>query len=241
MDKPNSVLSIYLNTNPANQDSQAGGWKIQLKNGLNSFENYLKQSNDVKELKNFKKVRDKVETYINKNKLNFKKSLVIFASTDGSVWFTKHLEMDVKTELFWQENVVTDQLYQLHLRFPRTGIMLLQQNQAKIIDAELRTILDTNFLVYDQESDDWVEVTENNQSDGQADSEIVTEKTRVYKRLAEKLDDIIVGSNWENIIVVGEKEEVHEITQQMDQHVDRIEHLNLLDHKEAKIIEKLVA
>ncbi|MFP3513500.1 antiporter, partial [Peribacillus sp. SIMBA_075] len=38
------VLSVYLNTNPADREAQNGAWKIQLKNGLKRLDEYLTAS-----------------------------------------------------------------------------------------------------------------------------------------------------------------------------------------------------
>ncbi|MDL4839914.1 VLRF1 family aeRF1-type release factor [Aquibacillus rhizosphaerae] len=253
LEKPNSVLSMYLNTNPADTEGKDGQWKIQLKNGLNSFENYLESSEDKQELKNFKKVREKIETYINEHHLDLKKSIVIFASPDESIWFVENLQMDVKTEFYWQESPVMDQLYQLKTQFPKLGIILVQKNQVKVIEAELGTVLDTTHYELDLDTEDWRQYEGPHKADvsmgkggknlqtDQFDERFKENQKRWYKSLAPKMDKLAKDHNWNRIYLAGDKEEAKDISNYMNKQIDKIDNRNILEQKEEKVIESIVA
>ena len=68
------VLSVYLNTNPADPDQQKGAWKIHLKTGFKRLEEYLEASNDKEELEAFQKAKNKV-AIITKIKIHIKNNL----------------------------------------------------------------------------------------------------------------------------------------------------------------------
>ncbi|MBM7570999.1 VLRF1 family aeRF1-type release factor [Aquibacillus albus] len=242
LDKPDSVLSMYLNTDPADPDQRGREWKIQLKNGLNSFENYLEESGDKDELHNFKIVRNKVEKFIDEQQLNFKKSVVIFASSNGEIWLAKHLQMRVKTEFFWQESPVTDQLYQLRELFPKLGVILVQQSRVKVIEAELGDIIETRRYQLNQETGDWqqlpdvFEVVSTTNGNGRKDNE-----KRWYKSIAPVLDKLAKKHNWEKIYLMGEPEDVQYMNDCMHKKVDKVEKQNILDQPETTVIDKIIA
>ncbi|MRH44684.1 hypothetical protein GH741_18720 [Aquibacillus halophilus] len=253
LEKPNRVLSMYLNTDPSDPDQQGGEWKIQLKNGLNSFENYLEQSGDKEELNYFKKVREKVERYVYDNKLNLQKSIVLFASPDESVWFAEKLQMGVKTEFYWQDTPVTGQLYQMQTIFPKVGIVLVQQSNVKVIEAELGAVLETKHYKLDIDTEDWRQFAgppkidaasgmagKNIQQDN-FDDRFRANQKRWYKDLAPKMDKLAKDHQWNRIYIVGEKEEAKDIEHYMNKKVFEVKGLNILDHEESKVIKKVVA
>ena len=82
LEKPQRVFSMYLNTDPADPEQQGGKWKLHLKNGLNSFENYLQMDGDSEEKRNYWAVKEMVEKYMHENEQNLAKSVVIFATGD---------------------------------------------------------------------------------------------------------------------------------------------------------------
>ena len=53
------VLSVYLNTNPADPDQLKGAWKIHLKSGLKRIGEYLEASGDENEIKAFNLCKEK--------------------------------------------------------------------------------------------------------------------------------------------------------------------------------------
>ncbi|GAK03851.1 hypothetical protein JCM19037_2207 [Geomicrobium sp. JCM 19037] len=80
------VLTIYLNTDFANQNQHRGEWKIRLKNGSKRLVEYAEKSEDKEQVKQLKRLLDEVETYIQDKQAEMQRSLVIIASADGSLW-----------------------------------------------------------------------------------------------------------------------------------------------------------
>ncbi|WP_026569537.1 MULTISPECIES: VLRF1 family aeRF1-type release factor [Sediminibacillus] len=253
LQRPNRVLSMYLNTDPSDPEQQGGEWKIHLKNGLNHFESYLKESGDNQELKNFQAVREKVERFVQGNEQAFKKGIVLFASADEQVWFAERLQMRLQTEFHWEDAPVTDQLKELRNKFPKSGIILVQQNQVKVIEAELGAILETKHYELDLDTEDWREYTAEQKrpmsmgkggkdpSRDSFDARVSANQQRWYKGLAPKLDKLAKDNQWDRIYLVGEKEEAKDMESYMNKEVYQVEGKNMLDHEEMKVIEKVVA
>lgn len=252
-EKPNKVFTMYLNTDPADPDQQGGKWRLQLKNGLNNFESYLQEDGDSDEKRNYWAVKEKVENFMNENEMNLKKSVIIFATGDGDVWFADILQMPVKTAFYWEEEPVLDQLKDLQQTFPKTGIILTQKNQIKYIDAELGTVNETNVYELDLDTEDW----RMHQGTHKADSNLGTgggktskkdefnerfeaNRYRWYKSIAPKLDKVAKDHGWERIYLVGESDEVNDLEVHMNKEIEDKINKNLLDHEETKVLEEVV-
>ncbi len=149
---PQKVLSMYVNTDPANRDQTGGEWKIHVKNGLKNFETYLK--NDPDELEQFLKVKEKVKLFLEDNGQSMKKSCVVFASADD-IWFAECLQMPVTTEFHWEDEPKLQQFQTLYEKFPESGVILVQRNQVKVIDAVLGKINDTKLYEMDLDTEKW--------------------------------------------------------------------------------------
>ncbi|WP_117148925.1 MULTISPECIES: VLRF1 family aeRF1-type release factor [Paraliobacillus] len=246
--KPEGILTMYLNTDPSDPEQSGGEWKIQLKNSMNSFENYLKQSDDKEELDKFKKVRKQVENFMFENQKNLKKSVIIFASSDQLTWFAEILQLRVESTFYWQETPVLDQLKNLNQSYPKLGIVLAQQNQVKIIEAELGKIVNTELFELDLDTEDWRQFAgprastsgKNLQTD-QFDKRFEANQKRWYKNLAPTLDKVAKNHNWKKIYLAGEKEEALDLASYMQKEVDSIFYQNILDHEESQVLEKVLA
>src|SRR5699024_6076588 len=95
------IYSMYLNTDPSDQDQQDGKWKIQLKKRLQDITNFLKEEDNKEELKNFEIVKDKVEKYVEAAEKDLSRRIIPFASADD-VWFARKGQMRLKSEADWQ-------------------------------------------------------------------------------------------------------------------------------------------
>ncbi|WLR52892.1 VLRF1 family aeRF1-type release factor [Bacillus tianshenii] len=251
--KPNRVLSIYLNTDPSDPDQQGGEWKIHLKNGLKSFENYMKEDDDKDEKRSYRNVREKVEEFMHENEKNLKKSVVLFASGDDSVWFAQILQMPVKTEFHWEDSPHLDQLKEMQETFPRTGIVLTQQDEIKILKTELGALLDTRHLELDLDTEDWRQATGPHRADpsmgsggkstqrDQFKERFEANRQRWYKTLATLVDKMAKDNDWERIYIVGDKEEAKDLENNMNKQVTNVINKNLLGHEETKVIEEVMA
>ncbi|WP_077624909.1 VLRF1 family aeRF1-type release factor [Sediminibacillus massiliensis] len=253
LEKPNRVFSMYLNTDPSDPEQQGGEWKIHLKNGLKNFESYLQESKDKEEFDNFLKVKDKVENFVRDNEQALRKGIVLFASADNSVWFAERIQMRVENQFFWEASPQTDQLKELETQFPKLGIILVQQNQVKVIEAEMGEILETKHYELDLDTEDWKEITTpqktpvsmgkggKNLGQDNFSARLNENQKRWYKSIAPKLDKLAKGNSWNRIYLVGEKEEAKDMEEYMNKDIYKVEGKNMLEHEESKVIEKIVA
>lgn len=247
VEKPDSILTMYLNTDPSDPEQSGGEWKIQLKNSMNSFENYLKQSNDKKELEKFKSVRKQVEGFMFENQKNLKKSVIIFASSNQSMWFAEILQLRVETTFYWQQTPVLDQLNSLYQKYPKLGIVLTQQKQVKIIEAELGKVVNTKLFELDLDTEDWRQFAgprantggKNLQTD-QFDKRVEANQKRWFKNLAPTLDKVAKHNNWKRVYLAGEKQEALDLAGYMQKEIDNILYQNILEHEESSVLEKVL-
>src|SRR5690625_6411247 len=142
------IYSMYLNTDPSDPDQQGGKWKLPIYKSLQDFTNFLKEDDNKEELKNFEIVKDKAEKYVEAAEKDLSRGIILFASADD-VWFARKVQMRLKSEFDWQREPNLTQLKELEIEFPKTGMILVQQNYVKVIDAFLNEIRDVHFYELD--------------------------------------------------------------------------------------------
>ena len=251
LQKPDKLLTIYLNTDRSDPDQQGGEWKIALKNGFNRLEEYLESAPE--EQKRLQIIRPKVENFVHSLERELPKSFIIFASADSGIWETFQLQVPVETNFYWEENPHLDQLKSLHQEYPYTGLVLLQQNQIKILTSAFGEIQSSEFMEFDLETDDWRKHEGPHHSDasmgsgGKANQQeefenrLKANQQRWWKSLGSILDKKAADGKWERIVLVGDKEEASVLEKSMNKEVyDTIEK-NLLNENEHKVVEKLLA
>ncbi|WP_430791145.1 VLRF1 family aeRF1-type release factor [Virgibacillus flavescens] len=250
-DNSNKVFTMYLNTDPSDPEQQGGEWKIHLKNGLRNFESYLQQADNQEELKNFKSVKEKVKNFVNENEQNFRKGIILFATADEEVWFAERIQMRLTTEFFWESYPELNQLKQLQQSFPKSGIILVQQDEIKVIDAELGEVKDTTHYQLDINTDNWRQMTGPHKADASMGSggksaqqdkfkaRFQANKHRWYKSIAPTLDKRGKKREWEKIYIVGERDAANEVEAQMNKSVNQVIQKNMLDHEESKVLEEV--
>ncbi|WLV23910.1 VLRF1 family aeRF1-type release factor [Aciduricibacillus chroicocephali] len=245
------ILTMYLNTDPADPDQQGGKWRITLKNGLRNFEKYIQESNDEQEMKEFQRVKEKVTNYINNNELDLKKGLIIFATADDRVWFTAKVQVRLRSDFYWQETPVLDQLIELKQDYPRAGIILVQSGQVKIIESNMNEVEGTVHYELDLDTEDWKQKLGPQQAKGdmqpgahnlQVDnfnSRADANRYRWFKSIAPKLDMHAKSGNWEKIFVMGEPDAAQTVTDLMNKPVDGVLQKNMLDQDEHRVLDEL--
>lgn len=238
------VFTMYLNTDPSDPEQQGGEWKIQFKNGMRNFEQYLEEANNKEELKSFQLVKQKVEKFIRGNEQEFRKGVIVFATADEEVWFAARVQLRLETAFFWQETPVLDQVKKLKKDYPKAGIILVQQNEVKFIESYLNEINETKSFELDLETDNWREKTAMGpgnpsiQKDN-LQSRYEANKHRWYKKIAPMLDKHAKNNDWEKIYVIGEPGSSQSLAEQMNKPIDRIIQKNMLDHEESKILQEV--
>ena len=151
------VLSVYLNTNPADPEAQNGAWKIQLKNDLKRLEEYLTASNDENELKAYKQLRKKVEKEIADNQGDLQKGVVIFASTQDDLFWVKHLQISVKTDFQWETKPALDQLRYIYKAYPYAGVILPSFKGIRVLDTSVGIVNEELYYGFDSGLEVWTE------------------------------------------------------------------------------------
>lgn len=237
----NKIFTMYLNTDLSDPDQQGGEWKIHLKNGLNNFEHYLKEGNNEEELANYKKIKKKVKKFMDEIERNVMKGVIIVASADEEVWFAERVQMRLENEFEWQESPVLDQLNTLSEKYPRTGIILVQQDQVKLIDTNLNQVEDTAEYELDVEEDTW-KVKQGPRhgraKQGMGSSNIQRDlfsdryeanQYRWYKSIAPKLDKQAKDREWKRIFIVGEAPASKTLETEMNKDVEDVILKNMLD------------
>lgn len=247
----NKILSMYLNTDPADPDQQGGKWKIQFKNALRNFESYLSEDDNKEELRNFKKVKKKVGKFVAEHEQDLLKGVIIFASADDDVWIAERVQMRLDTEFFWEEQLELAQLEQLKNKFPKTGIILVQQNQIKVIETYLNEVEKTYFYELNLDTKDWAEKLGPRKGSGgmhpgatnlqkdNFDARFAANQQRWYKQIAPKLDKLAKDREWEKIYLIGEREATHELQKQMQRKVTDTIFKNMLGSDEDKVVAQI--
>jgi len=250
-DGVDKVFTMYLNTDPSDPGQQGGKWEINLKNALRNFETYLKEGENEEELKSFQTVKEKVKAYIQENKQDLGKGVILFASADDDIWFAKRVQMKVETAMYWQRTPQLDQLRTLSETFPKSGIILVQQDKVKIMDTDLNRVQDTFYYELDIDTDDWrmkqgprkasvsMGVGEPNVQKDNLKARYEANKQRWYKKIAPKLDKHAKDKKWEKIFIVGVAEASNELVDQMNKPVDEVIQKNMLDQDESKVLQEV--
>ncbi|MFU0792058.1 VLRF1 family aeRF1-type release factor [Virgibacillus proomii] len=243
-ESPNKVFTMYLNTDPSDPEQQGGEWKIQFKNGMRNFEQYLKEADNKEELNCFQQVKQQVEKYIRMNEQQFRRGIILITTADEEVWFAVRVQMRLKTVFFWQETPVLDQLKKLKEQYPKSGIILVQQNKVKLMEAYLNEVEAVKMYEFDLEIDDWREKTtiEPGNPTLQKDdlyARFEANKQRWYKKIAPKMDKLAADKQWEKVFIVGEPGQAQAFQDQMNKSPDEVINKNMLDHQKSNILKEI--
>ncbi len=243
---------MYLNTDPTDPDQQGGEWKIHIKNAMRNFETYLEEANNKEELNNFQLVKKNVVKYIKENELHQLKGIIIFATADEVVWYADIVQMRLDNEFYWQESPELSQFRKLITSFPKTGIILVQQNQIKVIESYLNQLENTFTYELDVEEETWrvmqgprkgnstTGLGSSNLQKDNFDARYEANQQRWYKSIAPKLDKQAKDKKWEKIFVVGQAFASNELVNQMNKPVDDVILKNMLDHEETKVMQEVL-
>ncbi|MGD6967950.1 VLRF1 family aeRF1-type release factor [Rossellomorea vietnamensis] len=253
LQSPDKLLTMYLNTDRRDPDQQGGKWKIALKNGLNSFNEYLDLSNE-EEKKRFNSLREKIQNYVSSLERDLPRSIIIFASEDSSIWEAFQLQVPVETNFYWEEYAVLDQMKQIQSEKPLTGLILVQQTQVKWVETAFGQIEDTEMFRFDLDTEEWrrhagpqpsdITIASKGGSASQDDhfqQRIEANQKRWFKNLGGKLDKVAADRKWEKIIVLGDKGTGHMLSENMNKQIDEVIQKNLLNEQEEKVVEEINA
>ncbi|MFD1039680.1 VLRF1 family aeRF1-type release factor [Virgibacillus byunsanensis] len=202
-------------------------------------------------MENFQLIKQKVKKFVRGNEQNFRRGIVLFATADEDVWFADRVQLRLKTEFYWQETPELEQLKELNEKYPKSGIILVQQNEIKVIDSYLNEIEETVSYELDINTDDWRQKLGPRKANTQMgpgatnlqvdnfQARYQANKQRWFKSIAPKLDKRAKDQKWDKIYVVGEVDSSYELEEQMNKPVDKVIHKNMLDHEESKVLDEV--
>lgn len=209
------VLSVYLNTNPADPEQQNGAWRIHLKNGLKRITEYLEASQDQQEIKAYKKLKDKVIKEIEGNQNDLNKGVVIFAAEDPELWSVHYVQVQVKTSFHWENQPIVEEMEYMLKAYPEAGIILPSFGEVRILDTAMGFINGEKSYQFDSGLEVWREQkgvnsslqrgTGGNNSD-ELDLRLKENLDRFYKEMGTIVEKMRKELEWKEVYVVGEAE-----------------------------------
>lgn len=242
------VLSVYLNTNPADPDQQQGAWKIHLKTGLKRLEEYLNASDDKKELTAFRKAKEKVTAEIEKNQNDLKKGVVIFASGEPELLSVHYVQIAVKTSFHWENHPVIEELQYMLKAYPNSGVIMPSVGNVRILDTAMGYVADDLVYYFDSGLDVWREQKGMNPSGNRGtggshvddlDQRLKENLERFYKSMAGDIDKMKKDRHWDEIHIIGEAESSQSFAAAMNQKPKSVIHKNLNNSTPDKILHEV--
>lgn len=244
-----SVLSVYLNTNPADPDQLKGAWSIQLRSGLKRMEEYIIASKDEDELNAFKTVKEKVLKEIEDRQNELNKGVIIFASENPSLWSVHYVQVHMKTSFHWEDHPVIGEMEYIYKAYPEAGIVLPSFGEVRILDTAMGFLNDE--LIYDFEPNlqEWgnrKKVTpDNHPGIGSTKANALEPRLkenlgRFYKGIGEIVDKLKKERGWKEIYVAGEAEMAKAFAETLREKPARCIHKNLNNSKSYEVIHQVL-
>ena len=238
------VLSVYLNTNPADPEQHNGAWKIHLKNGLKRIDEYLEASNDEKEIKAYRKLKEKVTKEIENNQNDLNKGVVIFASLDPELWSVHYVQVQVKTSFHWEDHPVIEEMEYMLKAYPEAGIIMPSFGEVRILDTAMGFVNGEKSYAFDSGLEVWKEQKSvrsslqrggGGQSDG-LDDRLRENLERFYKELGVTVEKMRKERNWKELYVVGEAELANSFAKTLRTKPNNCIYKNLINIQSSKVL-----
>lgn len=243
-----AVFSVYLNTDRSDQDQQKGEWQIHLKNGIKRIREYLEAANNEKELKSFEKLSKKVDKEIQNNRTDLLRSVVIFASEEADLFSVHYLQVPVETSFHWERRPILEPLEDIQRDYPRSGIILPNMDEVKIIDTALGELNEVKSYEFDSGKEEWVLYEGTATSERMASGTSHVDKfqhrfkenlSRFYKDMNERVENFRRDRGWEQVYVVGEAETVKIFINTMKKKPTGVLHKNLNSSRPYDVIKEI--
>ncbi|GKV64969.1 MULTISPECIES: VLRF1 family aeRF1-type release factor [unclassified Sporosarcina] len=241
------VLSVYLNTNPADPDQQQAAWRIHLKSGLKRLDEYIVASNDEKELTAYRLVKDKVMKEIEHNQNELAKGAVIFAAAEPEIWSVHYVQVAVKTSFHWENHPVTKELESMLQAYPEAGIILPGYSDVRILDTAMGRIRDETVYEFDSGLDVWKEQKGVKSSiqrgvgghTDEFDQRLKENLDRFYKQMGSVVGKMKKKRGWKEVHVAGEAELAKSFSSVLSEKPESCQHKNFGKMKNDQIIQKV--
>lgn len=242
------VLSVYLNTNPADPEQQNGAWKIHLKNGLKRITEYLEASNDQQEIKSYKKLRDKVFKEIEDNQNDLNKGVVIFAAEDPELWSVHYVQVQVKTSFHWEDHPVIEEMEYMLKAYPEAGIILPSFGEVRVLDTAMGFINGEKVYHFDSGLEVWREQEGINPAQQRGmggshaddlDDRLKENLDRFYKEIGATIEKMRKEKSWKELYVVGEAEHANSFASALRTKPNNTLHKNLNNVEARKVLHQV--
>ncbi|AQQ54412.1 VLRF1 family aeRF1-type release factor [Planococcus lenghuensis] len=236
------VLTVYLNTDPADRDHQNGAWRIELKSGMKRLDQYLTASKDEKELKKFKALKEQVVKAIEDNQGELHKGVILFASPHKDLWSVHYVQVPVETNFHWEDRPMTEQLEQLLKAYPSSAVVLPSYAEIRLLDTEMGSVKEELFYEFDPGIEVWHERSGNNATGAgnnrmpELDARMRENLNRFYKEIASKVEDMKKGRGWKEIHVIGETESANTFAESLRGKPDSTKYKNLNNAVAKKVL-----
>ncbi len=248
---PQKILSLYLNTDRSSADQQGGEWKIKLKNGLNKFEEYIDEmGNDHDELKGYRELKDKVYKTITGRERELKRSVVLFATPDESLWVMEDLQVPIETSFHWEEEPVLDQLEDLQSSYPYSGIVVINKEDATVLETEMGVLVDEFHYTFDPDTEDWREHQgpfdaaisgANTNKRDEFQDRFEANQQRWLKGLSNKVEKKAKKNKWQETYLMGEKGYLNEFESHLSIKKTKKTGKNPSKMEPTKIVDQVIA
>lgn len=259
------VLSIYLNTNPADSEAQNGAWKIHLKNGLKKLDEYLSASRDEKEINAYRELKKKVEREITDHQGELLKGVVIFASPHENLWWVRYVQIPVKNNFHWEETPQLDQLRYMYKAYPYAGVVMPSLRGIRVLDTSMGIINEEFFYEFDSGLEVWTEqrgVRSSGRVSGvgsagggasggstpvsgggspvdELDHRLKENLDRFYKDMGGKIEKLKKERRWEEVHVVGDAEHAKSFAKSLNDKPKSCVYKNLMNNDPGKILHEV--
>ncbi|WP_259338992.1 VLRF1 family aeRF1-type release factor [Staphylococcus shinii] len=155
--------------------------------------------------------------------------------------------MSLDTEFNWGDQPKLDQLKSLQGNYPYTGILVLQQDKARLIETEIGTIINEKDFILDIDTDDWREhqgpqgddFTQGGSKRDEFKERVKANQERWLKNLASTVEINAKRNGWKQIYLAGEKEEIEKLRTLFNRDIDKVVTSNILNLNATEIINKV--
>ncbi|WLD92552.1 VLRF1 family aeRF1-type release factor [Alkalihalobacillus sp. AL-G] len=224
------IMSLYLNTDRSGGNQQGGEWKIKLKNGLNKFEEYVGEMGSHEELKGFRQLKERIYKTITERERDLKRSIVLFATPDERLWTIEDLQIPIETSFHWEEYPVLDQLENLQTKYPYSGIVVINKEDATVLETEMGVLVDEYHYSFEPDIKDWrehwgplagsVNGSETNKKD-EFQERFEANQQRWLKELGSKITKKAKKYNWKKTYLMGEKSYLNEFKKHLPYEISK--------------------
>ena len=246
--KDRCVLSVYLNTNPGDPEQLNGAWKIHLKSGFKRIEEYLIASEEEKEIKEFKELKEKVINEIKSSENDLNKGVVIFAALNPELWSVHYVQVSVKTSFHWEDHPVLEEMEYMYKAYPEAGIILPSFGEVRILDTAMGLINEELTYRFDPNIQGWGErkkmTADDHPAIGNSKIDAIEPRLRenlqrFYKGMGTIVERLKKERGWREIHITGEADLANAFSETLNEKPASCIYKNLNNSKPNEILHQV--